>query len=133
MKEKALPILITCLVVFLIGLTLLLRPQYEARVVEVVDTFTRMEGRGSRYSSRRQPVRYANIRVEVDGGLYDLTVRDKAWIPIKAGDTIVVVRRLFGGLMEYRPDRIYVPTMLAGIIGAVALLIFWVSRERQKS
>ena len=54
MNAKALPILITCLVVFLMGLTLLMRPHYEVEVLEVVDTFTRMKGLSSHNSSRRQ-------------------------------------------------------------------------------
>ena len=131
MKAKALPILITCLLVFLIGFSFLLRPHYETQVLEVVETYTRMKSNGSRNSIHRHPVKYAVVRVEVDGTSYDVTVRDNTWIPIRAGDTITVMPRLFGGMVQYRPDRIYVPTMLAAIPGIVALVIFLIIKERQ--
>lgn len=133
MNAKALPILITCLVVFLMGLTLLMRPHYEVEVLEVVDTYTRMKGFSSHNSSRRQSVKYANVKVEIDGVPYTVTVRDHPWVPIRPGDTVLVSRRLFGGLVEYRPDRIYTPTILAAVTGLVALALFLASGDRGKS
>ena len=38
--------------------------------------------------------------MELDGKEQEVTVHDDAWMPLKAGDSVVVTRGLFGGIVE---------------------------------
>ena len=61
MLKKALWVWIPFLLIFLFGLALLLRPQYQVPIVEVVETFTRQEKTGQR-SPHRHAVAYATVQ-----------------------------------------------------------------------
>lgn len=106
MFKKALWVMIPFVLIFLLGLFLLLRPQYRVPIVEVVDTFTQQEKTGQR-SLHRHTVAYATVKVDLDGEEHEVTVHDDTWIPLKAGDTVVVTRGLFGRIVEYRTRNAY--------------------------
>ena len=61
MFKKALWVMIPFILIFLLGLFLLLRPQYQVPIVEVVDTFTRQEKTGQR-SPYRHTVAYTTVK-----------------------------------------------------------------------
>ena len=61
MLKKALWISLPFLLIFLLGLALLLRPQYQVPIVEVMDTFTRQEKTGQR-SPHRHSVAYVTVK-----------------------------------------------------------------------
>ena len=125
MLKRALLILIPFLLIFLVGLFLLLRPQYQVPIIEVVDTFTRQEKTGQR-SSHMHTVAYANVEIEFEGSEYTVTVQNNAWEPLKAGDFVVVTRGLFGGLVEYRTKNANRLMLFSAIMGPVCMFIFWV-------
>ena len=85
MFKKALWLMIPFMLIFLLGLILLMRPQYQVPIVEVMDTFTRQEKTGQR-SAHRHTVDYATVKVELDGKEHEVTVHDYSWQPLKAGD-----------------------------------------------
>ena len=60
MFKKALWLMIPFMLIFLLGLILLMRPQYHVPIVEVMDTFTRQEKTGQR-SAHRHTVDYATV------------------------------------------------------------------------
>ena len=132
MQKKAFLILIPFLLTFLLGLFLLVRPQYQAPIVEVVDTFTRQEKTGQR-SSHRHTVYYAVVKVAFEGGEHNLTVLDHAWAPLKAGDHVVVTRGLFGGLVEYRTKNAYRLMLFSAIMGPVCALMFGFIAKKHSS
>jgi len=66
MFKKALWMMIPFMLIFLLGLYLIMRPQYQVPIVEVMDTFTRQEKTGQR-SSHRSAVEYATVKVELEG------------------------------------------------------------------
>ena len=131
MLKKALWLMIPFLFIFLLGLFLLLRPQYRVPIVEVVETFTRQEKTGQR-SPHRHTVVYATVMVELDGREQEVTVHDDAWMPLKTGDGVVVTRGLFGRIVEYRTRNAYRLVACAAIMVPVCVLVFWVIGKRKK-
>ena len=131
MFKKAIWVMIPFVLIFLLGLFLLLRPQYQVPIVEVVDTFTRQEKTGQR-SPHRHTVAYATVKVDLDGEEHEVTVHDDTWIPLKAGDTVVVTRGLFGRIAEYRTRNAYRLMACAAIMGPVCVLVCWVVGKRKK-
>ena len=129
MPKRALLILTPFLPIFLVGLFLLLRPQYQVPIVEVVDTFTRQEKTGQR-SSHTHTVAYADVMIEFDGGEYAVTVLNNAWEPLKAGDIVVVTRGWFGRLVEYRTKNASRLMLFSAVMGPVCMLMFWVIAKR---
>lgn len=132
MLKKALWVMIPFLFIFLLGLFLLLRPQYQVQVTDIVDTFARQEKTGQR-SPHRHTVAYAKVKVELDGKEYEVTVHDDAWMPLKAGDSVIVTRGLFGRIVEYRTRNAYRLMACAAIMGPVCVLVCWVVGKRKKS
>ena len=132
MLKKALLILIPFLLIFLLGFYLFLRPQYQAPIVEVADTFTRQEKTGQR-SSHTHTVAYAVVKIEFEGGEYNVTVHDHPWEPLKAGDHVAVTRGLFGGLVEYNTGNAYRLMLFSAVMGPVCMLVFWVIAKRNAS
>ncbi|MBR2260037.1 MAG: hypothetical protein IJ899_22425 [Blautia sp.] len=130
MLKKALPVLIPFILIFLLGLALLLRPHYQAQIIEVTGTFSRQEKTGMR-SSHRHTVDYADVVVKVDGDKYPVTVHDKTWDPLKAGDYVVVTRSLGGKIVEYRTVNAYRLMACAAIMGPVAFGLFVVIMKRR--
>ena len=104
MFKKAIWVMIPFILIFLLGLFLLLRPQYRVPIVEVVDTFTQQEKTGQR-SLHRHTVAYATVKVDLDGDKHEVTVHDNTWKPLKPGDTVLVTRGLFGKIYEYKTDE----------------------------
>ena len=131
MLKKALWVMIPFLFIFLLGLALLLRPQYQVQVSDIVDTFTRQEKTGQR-SPHRHTVAYATVKVELDGKEHEVTVHDDAWKPLKAGDSVVVTRGLFGRIVEYRTRNAYRLMACAAIMVPVCVLVCWVIGKRKK-
>ena len=131
MLKKALWVLIPFLFIFLFGLFLLLRPQYPVPIVEVVETFTRQEKTGQR-SPHRHTAAYATVKVDLDGEEHEVTVHDHSWAPLKAGDTVVVTRGLFGRIVEYRAGNAYRLMACAAIMGPVSALALWMMARRKK-
>ena len=129
MTKKALLILLPFLLIFLVGLFLRLRPQYQVPIVEVVDTFTRQEKTGQR-SSHTHTVAYADVKIGFEGGEYTVTVHDNTWEPLKAGDTVVVTRGPFGGLVEYRTKNADRLMLFSAVLGPVCMLLYWVIAKR---
>lgn len=129
MPKKALLLLIPFLLIFLFGLLLLLRPQYQAQIAEVADTFTRQEKTGQR-SPHTHAVAYAVVKVGFDGGEHTVTVHDRTWEPLKAGDRVTVTRGLFGGLVEYRTENAYRLMLFSAVMGPVCMLVFWMISKR---
>ena len=123
MQKKALLILLPFLLIFLSGLFLLLRPHYETQVIEVVNTFARQEKSGQR-SSHRHTVYYADVTMELDGTLHTVTVHDRTWAPLKAGDSVTVTRGLFGGIVEYDTGNAYRLMFFSAAMGPLCLLLF---------
>ena len=132
MLKKALWVMIPFLFIFLLGLALLLRQQYQVQVTDIVDTFTRQEKTGQR-SPHRHTVAYATVKVELDGKEHEVTVHDDAWMPLKTGDSVVVTRGLFGRIVEYRTRNAYRLMACAAIMGPVCVLVCWVVGKRKKS
>lgn len=130
MLKKALWLMIPFLFIFLLGLFLLLRPKYQVPIVEVVNTFTRQEKTGQR-SPHRHTVAYTSVKVELDGKEYEVTVHDDAWMPLKAGDTVVVTRELFGKVVEYRTRNAYKLMACVAIMGPMCLLLLWIMRKKR--
>ena len=130
MLKKALLLLSPFLLIFLLGLFLLLRPQYQAPVIEVVNTFTRQEKTGQR-SSHMHTVAYAVVKIEFEGGEYTVTVHDQTWEPLKAGDRVAVTRGLFGGLVEYSTRNANRLMLFSAVMGPVCMLVFWVIAKKQ--
>ena len=129
MLKKALWMMIPFMLIFLLGLILLMRPQYHVPIVEVMDTFTRQEKTGQR-SAHRHTVDYATVKVELDGEEHKVTVHDNAWQPLKTGDTVVVTRGLFGRIVEYRSRNAYRLMVCAATMGPACLLLFWIIVKR---
>ena len=129
MLKKALWMMIPFMLIFLLGLILLMRPQYHVPIVEVMDTFTRQEKTGQR-SAHRHTVDYATVKVELDGEEHKVTVHDNSWQPLKAGDTVVVTRGLFGRIVEYRSRSAYRLIVCAATMGPACLLLFWIIVKR---
>ena len=132
MIKKALLILIPFLLLFLFGVFLLLRPQYEAPIIEVTDAYTRQEKTGQR-SSHRHTVAYTVVKIEYEGAEYTVTVHDSAWEPLKAGDSVTVTRGLFGGLVEYRAQNANRLILFSAIMGPLCMLVFWGIAKRKAS
>ena len=132
MLKKALLILIPFLLLFLFGVFLLLRPRYQAPIVEVESAFTRQEKTGQR-SSSRHTVAYAVVKVAFEGAEHTLTVRDNTWEPLKAGDSVTVTRGLFGGLVEYRTKNAGRLMLFSAVMGPVCMLVFWGIAKRNAS
>ena len=132
MLKKALWMMIPFMLIFLLGLILLMRPQYHVPIVEVMDTFTRQEKTGQR-SSHRSAVEYATVKVELDGKEHEVTVHDNSWQPLKAGDTVVVTRGLFGRIVEYRSRSAYRLMVCAATMGPACLLLFWIIVKRKNA
>ena len=132
MLKKALWILLPFLIIFLLGLALLLRPQYQVQVTDIVETFTRQEKAGQR-SSHRHDVAYATVNVTLDGKEYEVTVHDNTWEPLAVGDTVVVTRGAFGRIVEYRTRNAHRLMACAAIMGPVCVLVFWVIAKRRAS
>ena len=132
MFKKAIWVMIPFVLIFLLGLFLLLRPQYRVPIVEVVDTFTQQEKTGQR-SLHRHTVAYATVKVDLDGEEHEVTVHDDTWIPLKAGDTVVVTRGLFGRIVEYRSRSAYRLMVCAATMGPACLLLFWIIVKRKNA
>ena len=132
MLKKMLWVMIPFVLIFLLGLFLLLLPQYQVPIVEVVDTFTRQEKTGQR-SSHRHAVAYATVKVELDGKEYEVTVHDNTWEPLAVGDTVVVTRGAFGRIVEYRTRNAHRLMACAAIMGPVCLLLFWGIARRKRA
>ena len=132
MLKKALFILIPFLLIFLLGLYMLLRPQYQVPVVEVEETFTRQEKTGQR-SLHMHTVAYAVVKIEFEGGEHTVTVHDNTWEPLKAGDSVVVTRGLSGNLIEYRTKNAYRHMLFSAIMGPLCILVFWFIAKRNSS
>lgn len=130
MLKKALWVLIPFLLIFLFGLLLLLRPQYRIPIVEVVETFTRQEKTGQR-SPHRHTVAYATVKVALDGKEREVTVHDNTWEPLKSGDSVVVTRGLFGGIVEYSTKNAYRLMVFSAVMGPVCMLVFWIIAKRK--
>ena len=130
MLKKALWISLPFLLIFLLGLALLLRPQYQVQVTEIVDTFTRQEQTGQR-SPHRHTVDYATVKVELDGKVYEVTVHDNTWEPLKVGDTVVVTGGAFGKVIEYRTKNAYRLMAFAAIMGAMCVLVFIIIAKKK--
>ena len=131
MFKKAILLTIPFLLIFLLGLALLLRPQYRVRIIDVVDTFTRQEKTGQR-SLHRHTVAYATVKVDLDGEEHEVTVHDDTWIPLKAGDTVVVTRGLFGRIVEYRTRNAYRLMAFSAVMGSACMMVFWIIGKRKK-
>ena len=129
MLKRALLILMPFLLIFLVGLFLLLRPQYQVPIIEVVETFTRQEKTGQR-SSHTHTVAYADVEIEFEGSEYTVTVHNHAWEPLKAGDFVVVTRGLFGGLVEYSTKNANILMLFSAIMGPICMLIFWIIAKK---
>ena len=111
MLKKMLWVMIPFLLIFLLGLFLLLRPQYQVPIVEVVDTFTRQEKTGQRSPH---------------------TVHDNTWKPLKAGETVIVTRGLFGKIVEYRTRNAYRLMAFSAVMGSACMMVFWIIGKRKK-
>ena len=131
MFQKAIWVMIPFVLIFLLGLFLLLRPQYRVPIVEVVDTFTQQEKTGQR-SLHRHTVAYATVKVDLDGEEHEVTVHDDTWIPLKAGDTVVVTRGLFGRIVEYRTRNAYRLMAFSAVMGSACMMVFWIIGKRKK-
>ena len=131
MLKKALWMMIPFMLIFLLGLILLMRPQYHVPIVEVMDTFTRQEKTGQR-SAHRHTVDYATVKVELDGEEHKVTVHDNSWQPLKTGDTVVVTRGLFGRIVEYRTRNAYRLMAFSAVMGAACMMVFWIIGKRKK-
>ncbi len=131
MLKKALWLMIPFMLIFLLGLSLLLRPQYQVPIVEVTDTFTRQEKTGQR-SPHRHTVAYATVKVELDGKKHEVTVHDNSWEPLKAGDSVVITRGVFGRIVEYRTKNAYRLMAFSAVMGSVCMLVFWIIGKRKK-
>ena len=132
MLKKALWMMIPFMLIFLLGLILLMRPQYQVPIVEVMDTFTRQEKTGQR-SAHRHTVDYATVKVELDGEEHKVTVHDNSWQPLKTGDTVVVTPGLFGRIVEYRSRSAYRLIVCAATMGPACLLLFWIIVKRKNA
>lgn len=131
MHKKALWMMIPFMLIFLLGLILLMRPQYHVPIVEVMDTFTRQEKTGQR-SAHRHTVDYATVKVALDGKEHEVTVHDNTWKPLKAGDTVVVTRGLFGRIVEYRTRNAYRLMAFSAVMGSACMMVFWIIGKRKK-
>ena len=131
MLKKALWMMIPFMLIFLLGLILLMRPQYHVPIVEVMDTFTRQEKTGQR-SAHRHTVDYATVKVDLDGEEHEVTVHDDTWISLKAGDTVVVTRGLFGRIVEYRTRNAYRLMAFSAVMGSACMMVFWIIGKRKK-
>jgi len=131
MLKKALWMMIPFMLIFLLGLILLMRPQYHVPIVEVMDTFTRQEKTGQR-SAHRHTVDYATVKVALDGKEHEVTVHDNTWKPLKAGDTVVVTRGLFGRIVEYRTRNAYRLMAFSAVMGSACMMVFWIIGKRKK-
>lgn len=132
MLKKMLWVMIPFVLIFLLGLFLLLLPQYQVPIVEVVDTFTRQEKTGQR-SPHRHTVAYATVKVALDGKEHEVTVHDNTWKPLKAGDTVLVTRGLFGKIVEYKTDEAHRLLLLSVTMGPLCLLLFWIITRRKNA
>ena len=132
MLKKALWMMIPFMLIFLLGLILLMRPQYHVPIVEVMDTFTRQEKTGQR-SAHRHTVDYATVKVELDGEEHKVTVHDNSWQPLKTGDTVVVTRGFFCKIVEYRTRSTYRLMVCAATMGPACLLLFWIIVKRKNA
>ena len=108
-----------------------MRPQYRVPIVEVVDTFTQQEKTGQR-SLHRHTVAYATVKVDLDGEEHEVTVHDNTWKPLKAGDTVIVTRGLFGRIVEYRTRNAYRLMAFSAVMGAACMMVFWIIGKRKK-
>lgn len=124
-------VMIPFVLIFLLGLFLLLRPQYQVPIVEVVDTFTRQEKTGQR-SPHRRTVAYATVKVALDGKEHEVTVHDNTWKPLKAGDTVVVTRGLFDRIIEYRTRNAFRLMAFSAVMGSACMMVFWIIGKRKK-
>ena len=131
MLKKAIWVMIPFLLIFILGLSLLLRPQYQVPIVEVVYTFTRQEKTGQR-SPHRHTVAYATVKVALDGEEPEVTVHDNSWESLKAGDSVVVTRGLFGRIVEYRTRNAYMLVAFSAVMGSACMLVFGVVGKRKK-
>ena len=131
MFKKAIWVMIPFVLIFLLGLFLLLRPQYRVPIVEVVDTFTQQEKTGQR-SLHRHTVAYATVKVDLDGEEHEVTVHDNTWKPLKAGDTVVVTPGLFGRIVEYRTRNAYRLMVFSAVMGSACMMVFWLIGKRKK-
>ena len=131
MLKKALWVMIPFMLIFLLGLYLLMRPQYHVPIVEVMDTFTRQEKTGQR-SAHRHTVDYATVKVALDGKEHEVTVHDNTWKPLKAGDTVVVTRGLFGRIVEYRTRNAYRLMAFSAVMGSACMMVVWIIGKRKK-
>ena len=131
MLKKALWMMIPFMLIFLLGLILLMRPQYHVPIVEVMDIFTRQEKTGQR-SAHRHTVDYATVKVALDGKEHEVTVHDNTWKPRKAGDTVVVTRGLFGRIVEYRTRNAYRLMAFSAVMGSACMMVFWIIGKRKK-
>jgi len=131
MLKKALWMMIPFMLIFLLGLILLMRPQYHVPIVEVMDTFTRQEKTGQR-SAHRHTVDYATVKVALDGKEHEVTVHDNTWKPLKAGDTVVVTRGLFGRIVEYRTRNAYRLMAFSAVMGSACMMVVWIIGKRKK-
>ncbi len=123
MQKKALLILIPFLLIFLSGLYLLLRPQYEVQVIEVVRNFSRQEKTSMR-SPHRHTVYYADVKIELDGTMHIVTVHDHTWKPLETGDSVVVTQGLSGKIVEYNTANARSMMLFSASMGPLCLLLF---------
>ena len=96
-----------------------------------MDTFTRQEKTGQR-SPHRHTVAYATVKVALDGKEHEVTVHDNTWKPLKAGDTVVVTRGLFGRIVEYRTRNAYRLMAFSAVMGSACMMVFWIIGKRKK-
>ena len=131
MFKKAIWVMIPFVLIFLLGLFLLLRPQYQVPIVEVVDTFTRQEKTGQRSPHRHTVAWYRQLGLCCAVFLL-CYVHDNTWKPLKAGDTVVVTPGLFGRIVEYRTRNAYRLMVFSAVMGSACMMVFWLIGKRKK-
>ena len=131
MHKRAVYIALPLLLLMLCGLWLLLRPHAPVQVIEVVDAYTRQQKTSAR-STHRKTVHYSVVRVEYQGRVEEVAVHDNFYLPLKAGDTVIVARRLTGGLTEYRSES-GMACLGAGAPGLVLLVLYAIFARRRQA
>jgi len=129
-KKKVFLVLLPFLLIFLFGFSLLLRPQFPVQITEVVDTFARQEKTSPR-STHRHTVYYATVTVALDDVQHQVIVRDNTWMPLKAGDSIVVTKDLFGRVVEYSTRKAYILMLFSAFMGPMCFLLAVSIAKRQ--
>lgn len=123
MWKRALWIILPFVALLLFGMGLLLRPSREAKVLNVVETFSRQEKISFR-SPHRRTVCYAVVEVAYGDSTATLTVHDRVWDPIRPGEAVRVTRDVTGKVVEYRTYNAVRLIVCSVIFGPLSLLLF---------